>query len=824
MLLILALIMICGGSASALQVWDMAADWPATLANGTLPLPSRGFGPGGEWSYGYDGAAGGNVLAYSFVGWPSTAIVGFGALTRGVYTGFPGIEWVAVGKYDGLGWTGLDLAAGDVGGHTANWNDPIIFRWTAPRNMVVDIQAKCWVALVAQSGSSVTYGVRKGRLVGDAHVFDSPLFSRSVPWVQHGSANPNTAVASGVAVQAGDVLDYYAVGSVQTGFGFKIFESGDASHGIGWAKTIGPGWSGSLTGFVTAVFPDYGTFVMEAGDRSAAITVHPSAGIQNIHTGDEVTASGSIASDGTFSAGGVSFTGGFSLLASLGMPNKSITGAVGNHGLGNMDMLVTTWGKALDTKTVFPDGSTRFHISEQGATSNGQMVTVQTGPINADAVQVAIPASVAGSIPITPGNYVRVTGIAGRGQALNGDIRSVTVDDSSATTIVPQDDAIVEKGTFPAVVVALDGTGDFGVETPNSMTCGLQEAINYCVANGRDLCIKSTGPSSAYGIQETLRIPAAKGFRIFGGMASLIWSGPQTTTDDMIVIDSAKDCDYMLGSVICAEFAQGAGIRIRPKTSLPSGGGIGFTDSRVRIECITGRYPLQGGDRSGTGLLFDTTYGPITNNYFYPVALLNLMEQIHTPDTGYPFAYNHIGRSSIHTNAINSVMVHLGAASYQNQFLVTIGSEQEATGTTRGVDIYGSNNDLSVISRHGFAAGNEMIFEPSAQGNHITYLPISDNPTQFITDLATNPTNQIVWTGSLPPISTVTAAVGTYTYVQRLYPAVVRLLGGVVTGVTQRCGATSISREIPCGDILLSVGDSLEITSSSAPTIQVLPM
>jgi len=243
MLLILALVLICGGGASALQVWDLAADWPATLTDGTLPLPSWGFGSAAEWSYGYDGAAGGSVLAYSMVGWPSTAIVGFGALTRGVYTGFPGVGHVAVGKYDGLGWTGLDLKTGDVGGHTANWNDPLIFRWTAPHDMVVDVQAKCWVALVAQSGASVTYGVRKGSLVGGAYVFDSPVISQSVSWVQNGSANPSTAGASGVAVQAGDVLDYYVVGSVQTGFGFKIFETGDASHSIGWAKTIGPGWT-----------------------------------------------------------------------------------------------------------------------------------------------------------------------------------------------------------------------------------------------------------------------------------------------------------------------------------------------------------------------------------------------------------------------------------------------------------------------------------------------------------------------------------------------------------------------------------------------------
>ncbi|MBI2934199.1 MAG: hypothetical protein HYY29_01390, partial [Chloroflexi bacterium] len=107
-----------------------------------------------------------------------------------------------------------------------------------------------------------------------------------------------------------------------------------------WAEPIGEvkskpaGWSGYISGFVTAIFPDYGCMVVEEADRSAAITVRPAL---SLGIGTEVLILGTLQEDGTFLSSRTTPTGFVNTVSPVGMPNKAITGATGDSGLSNLD-------------------------------------------------------------------------------------------------------------------------------------------------------------------------------------------------------------------------------------------------------------------------------------------------------------------------------------------------------------------------------------------------------------------------------------------------------------------------------------------------------
>ncbi|MBI2842663.1 MAG: carboxypeptidase regulatory-like domain-containing protein [Armatimonadetes bacterium] len=145
------------------------------------------------------------------------------------------------------------------------------------------------------------------------------------------------------------------------------------------AKANGPGWYGAVNGIVTAVFSDYNYFVVEAEDRSSAIIVKPIPA-QVPAIGDEVIILGVMRTDGAFGLIELSSAGGNNELGPLGVNNRNLTGAVGNPGVSNLDLLVTTYGQVVDEPIVFSDGSTRFHITDGSAIPNGPTVTVPAAP------------------------------------------------------------------------------------------------------------------------------------------------------------------------------------------------------------------------------------------------------------------------------------------------------------------------------------------------------------------------------------------------------------------------------------------------------------
>ena len=147
---------------------------------------------------------------------------------------------------------------------------------------------------------------------------------------------------------------------------------------VGQARNAGPGWAGIVSGIVTAVFRDYGRFVIEAEDRSSGLSVTPIRPV-GLQVGQEVRVAGGILSDGRLQAVADAVqTGRTVTIDPVGVANKSITGVVGNPGLANTDMLVSAWGRVIDEPVAASDFSRRFHITD-GSASGGPTVGLPGG-------------------------------------------------------------------------------------------------------------------------------------------------------------------------------------------------------------------------------------------------------------------------------------------------------------------------------------------------------------------------------------------------------------------------------------------------------------
>ncbi len=384
------------------------------------------------------------------------------------------------------------------------------------------------------------------------------------------------------------------------------------------------------------------------------------------------------------------------------------------------------------------------------------------------------------------------------------------------------------EGRFsgPVVVLAYDGTGDFGPETPGTETAGWQEAIDYCVDNNHDLYVKGGwgGRVPIYHIRNTITIPPTQDFKIDGGVYVLNWTGPREK--DLLVIDSGMDCHCTFGILVYG--GVGAALRIKPSNPVPIDKMVVFVDSSIRTSSIADPHPFDRGVREGgAGIIFDTGAGGIYHNDFHFTAVLNFATCVESPGPGHGFAYNRVECNHLHTNADKSTLLKLGEKSDQNIVNVKVGVDQGAE-NVRGIDLFGSHNVLEIVTRGGgFAPEGTLIFEESAEGNQVNILTRKDHPdiSSIITDLASEPTNQVTWTGPPPPIRRVKAKSGVFEYTQRLYPVTVRITGGTVSDVKLVRGSDSISYGSSAGsEIFMSVGDKLRIESTVAPTLQVVPL
>jgi len=386
--------------------------------------------------------------------------------------------------------------------------------------------------------------------------------------------------------------------------------------------------------------------------------------------------------------------------------------------------------------------------------------------------------------------------------------------------------AVEQRPGIPSVLLAWDGTGDFGPETPGTKTAGWQEALDYCVAHAQDLYVKGGwgGRKAIYHVQDTIRVPATQDFRIDGGVYVINWIGPpDDPAKDLMVIDSTMNGEYHFGIFVYG--GAGAGLRIRPENPVPIDGFAVFVETEIKSQGIADPNPFKPGERkAGTGLFLDGTKAAIVNNRFdFIGGILNFKTCVESRGG---FAQNHFNCLHLHTNADGSTLFKVGSGSVQNIFDLAIGVDMGA-GEVRGIDIQGRNNTFRIMTRGGFPKSNDVILAEPAAGNRIDLIHDKDtfDPADFVTDHAATPTNRLTWTGGSIPLCTVPVPAGEFTYVQRLYPAAVRLEGDSVTSVKRVRGDSAIAYRLPCqGDLLLGVGDALEIESTGAASLHIAPL
>jgi hypothetical protein len=369
------------------------------------------------------------------------------------------------------------------------------------------------------------------------------------------------------------------------------------------------------------------------------------------------------------------------------------------------------------------------------------------------------------------------------------------------------------------VILAIDGAGDFGPQTPGTRTAGWQEALNYCVAHQRDLYVQGGfGGNVVFNVLTNVVIPAARNFRIDGGVYVLNYSGPPGI--DAVIIDSAQNCDYTFGNIVYQNNPgyTGACVRIQPKNPTSTNGSPAFTESRIRCQGACGNVT------PGQGLVFDCTYGPISYSKIYFAAVLNFNTNVNILGNG-DFIGNVFVCEHLHSNFSNSSLMLVGTNAYENTYRCGIAVDGPTSGA-KGVLIAGRNDRFTIITgTGGFAPASQVILQSSARGNQIN-LRTDQNLASLLTYQANLASNQITMTGPAPAISTITGTSGTYVYTQRLYPAVVTITSGSSLSVVfRRPGSLDINFGAALSrDFTLSVGDSLVLSSSSNPVLRVVPL
>ena len=379
-----------------------------------------------------------------------------------------------------------------------------------------------------------------------------------------------------------------------------------------------------------------------------------------------------------------------------------------------------------------------------------------------------------------------------------------------------------EKGG-PSVVLAYDDTGDFGPATLGTKTAGWQEALDYCVANARDLYVKGGfgGRKAIYHIDDTIRFPAAQDFRVDGGVYVINFKGPDSAVD-AVCIDSAMNCEYHLGLIVYG--GKGAGLRIKPEKPVPIDGFPVVIETQINSQGIADPAPFTAGPRdAGTGLVIDASVAGVNYTKMYFASILNFKQCISIGgERG--FYANEFTCEHLHTNAHDSTLLTIDRTSNANRFRFGIGVDQGATGVT-GIDLHGFRNTFDLASRGGgFSKGRELILRKSAEGNQINVLTQQDI-LSMITDEAERPTNQVTWAGPPAPLRTIQGEAKSWTYTQRLFPAAATLTQGEAAKVTIKRGEVAIEIAAPLGrDMQLSAGDQLIVESQSTPELRVIPL
>lgn len=296
------------------------------------------------------------------------------------------------------------------------------------------------------------------------------------------------------------------------------------------------------------------------------------------------------------------------------------------------------------------------------------------------------------------------------------------------------------------VIVSPEGPkdgGDFGPNTPDTKTSGIQEAFDFAKANRKDVYIAGgTMPDKfkngvVYHIQETIRIPWFQDFRLDGGEYVI---NLDKNTGDAIVIDSQMSCRFKFGLIVAP--TDGAVVRIKPETKGPDDF-IVTTASTFEFNAIVGGGSVFNDGKKaplGSGLVLDASNGPIVYNKIYCTEMIAC-------DVGLQITSGPEGKGAVAMNSFEIPFLHLCKTHMQigddqahvagNTFDVVVdgGGVSEAI----GMRLYGKDN-LFTLRLANIPAGNGVIFEGPAERNKINMI----YPASGYTNNAAKPTNVII--------------------------------------------------------------------------------
>lgn len=359
-----------------------------------------------------------------------------------------------------------------------------------------------------------------------------------------------------------------------------------------------------------------------------------------------------------------------------------------------------------------------------------------------------------------------------------------------------------------------DDGGDFGPNTPDTQTSGIQEAFDYAKANVKEVYIiggsvDETGSPVVYDIDMTLTIPWGQDWHCDGGNYVLNFT---QSSGDCLVIDSQMNCQFRFGVISATNLESGSVVAIRPTTIGPDNF-IVIISSIINITGIIGGGNASSG--KGIGLYVDSSIGPVISSHISVGEIVGcetgilIQEGLH---------------DTINCPNVRQCNTHLmvnGSPSYNK---ITLSMDpNNLGGTVVGANLLGGiENIYNLTWQGGYDPCTALIFGSNAMDNIVYAMGL---PLNGVTNNAITPTNRIVPTKPVGFGITTPAIPGSDAYVvnRESYSVIATILTpGTVTSWTIK-DSSGISQTITSGllagqTFYLEPGDAIKFNYSAQPT------
>lgn len=282
--------------------------------------------------------------------------------------------------------------------------------------------------------------------------------------------------------------------------------------------------------------------------------------------------------------------------------------------------------------------------------------------------------------------------------------------------------------------------GDFGPATSGSQTSGMQEAINFAVASGKDVYyIGGSAPFAfqnpvVYFLHGTIHFPPARNFTFTGGDCVINYN---LSTGDIVTFDSQLNGTFRFPLLVGPGIGNTTTIlKLNPLSPGPDGQ-VGIFNSRFDAFALVGGGNVFGENIEGRGnaLRIDASAGPVAHNEIIVLETIACQKGIFL-EAGDIYGnyieclFNHINND------------HLFVQADWNNYIKNFITSGNVGGQTYGARLSGGHDniyDLNITSA--FEPGNKLILSDNARDNLIYTRSISP---EHITNTANTPTNRLV--------------------------------------------------------------------------------